>query len=270
MWAAGCIVTELVSRSPVFPGSDTRSQLDIICKVLGKFPSSFIEKSKSEEMRRYIKKLPSYKANALHSLFPRANRDAMELAQLLLEFDPSARLRAGEALWHPYLASMSTASGVHEMHKHCSTHIVDELADEFTFENQADAAVYYEELLKEMQHYEIRLQSTEKDESDVPLSSRIGADGNGARTVASTVDRAERSDVKTGRRESMAGDEWKAAPEGERCQGITRRREPGSTAERRAIDPNIFSSCVTDQSPAANTNGVATKRKQTLSHCIVA
>lgn len=35
LWAAGCIMAELLSLRPLFPGDDERGELYQICKVLG-------------------------------------------------------------------------------------------------------------------------------------------------------------------------------------------------------------------------------------------
>lgn len=42
MWAAGCILAEMVLRSPLFPGCNTQQQLELICSGLGKPPTPFI------------------------------------------------------------------------------------------------------------------------------------------------------------------------------------------------------------------------------------
>jgi serine/threonine protein kinase len=43
MWAVGCIVAELVGRTPIFPGADSLQQLTLICQCLGKPSAAFIK-----------------------------------------------------------------------------------------------------------------------------------------------------------------------------------------------------------------------------------
>jgi serine/threonine protein kinase len=46
MWAAGCIMGELLGRTPLFPGSDSGKQLELISNTLGKPPIEFIEQAR--------------------------------------------------------------------------------------------------------------------------------------------------------------------------------------------------------------------------------
>lgn len=51
MWAVGCIIAELINRSPLFPGENTMKQLGIIIKVLGSPTEAFILKSSKMSCR---------------------------------------------------------------------------------------------------------------------------------------------------------------------------------------------------------------------------
>jgi serine/threonine protein kinase len=51
MWAVGCIVAELVGRSPLFPGSDSYKQMQLICQCTGKPSSDFIASCRKEPFR---------------------------------------------------------------------------------------------------------------------------------------------------------------------------------------------------------------------------
>ena len=46
VWAVGCIIGELIGRTPMFPGADSMKQLELICNLLGKPPSNFVERSR--------------------------------------------------------------------------------------------------------------------------------------------------------------------------------------------------------------------------------
>ena len=43
MWAVGTILAELIGRSPLFPGSDSLKQLDMIVRLMGKPPDKFMQ-----------------------------------------------------------------------------------------------------------------------------------------------------------------------------------------------------------------------------------
>lgn len=51
MWSVGCILAELFLRKPLFPGSDTMKQLEVISSYLGKPEESFIRRSQKSTRR---------------------------------------------------------------------------------------------------------------------------------------------------------------------------------------------------------------------------
>ncbi|KIH60785.1 hypothetical protein ANCDUO_08952 [Ancylostoma duodenale] len=54
VWSVGCILAELVSRKPMFPGDDHIDQLTRIMGVVGTPSADFLSKIQSEEARNYI------------------------------------------------------------------------------------------------------------------------------------------------------------------------------------------------------------------------
>jgi serine/threonine protein kinase len=58
MWAVGCIIAELIVRTPLFPGTDTMRQLETICGTLGKPDSKFIRKSRKQQFSEYLMSMP--------------------------------------------------------------------------------------------------------------------------------------------------------------------------------------------------------------------
>jgi mitogen-activated protein kinase 15 len=51
-----------------------------------------------------LESLPPTKAKKLRDMFPTASEEALDLLKSLLQFNPSKRLTADEALAHPYVA----------------------------------------------------------------------------------------------------------------------------------------------------------------------
>ncbi|KAL0572271.1 mitogen activated protein kinase [Marasmius crinis-equi] len=106
MWSVGCVLAEMLSGRPLFPGRDYHHQLQIILEVLGT-PSldDFYEVSSSRS-REYIRALPFRKKKSFATMpgFEGKNSHAIDLMERCLTFSPKRRIEVGEALRHPYLA----------------------------------------------------------------------------------------------------------------------------------------------------------------------
>jgi serine/threonine protein kinase len=51
MWAVGCIMAELLTRSPLFPGENTMKQLGLIIRAMGAPSDEFIMRSNKSVFR---------------------------------------------------------------------------------------------------------------------------------------------------------------------------------------------------------------------------
>ena len=107
IWSAGCILAELIGRTPLFPGKNYIHQLEMITDVLGKPTDEEINMFENEKARKFMRSLPSKKKVSFAVLFPNASEPALDLLSKMLVFDPSKRITAEEALHHPYLAMLS-------------------------------------------------------------------------------------------------------------------------------------------------------------------
>ncbi|KAK1426496.1 hypothetical protein QVD17_15170 [Tagetes erecta] len=100
IWSAGCILAELLLGQPLFPGENAVDQLVEIIKVLGT-PTR-------EELRcmnpNYTDfRFPQVKAHPWHKVFQkRMPPEAIDLASRLLQYSPSLRCNALEAIAHPF------------------------------------------------------------------------------------------------------------------------------------------------------------------------
>jgi len=105
MWSAGCILAELLSGRPAFPGSSTLNQLDRIMEVTGYPSAADLAAVASPFAATMLESLPPPPAaRPLRELFPGAPPEALDLMRRLLHFSPSMRLTAEEALRHPYVS----------------------------------------------------------------------------------------------------------------------------------------------------------------------
>jgi mitogen-activated protein kinase 1/3 len=106
IWSIGCIFAELLGRKPLFPGVDYLDQVKRIIAVLG-YPSeadkTFIT---NPSARRFLARIPMKKKIEWRRLYPRANPQALDLLDKMLQFNPGRRLNVGQCLRHPYFASI--------------------------------------------------------------------------------------------------------------------------------------------------------------------
>ncbi|KAI6043956.1 CMGC/MAPK protein kinase [Pisolithus marmoratus] len=99
----GCILAEMLSGKPLFPGRDYHHQLSLILDVLGTPTLDEFYAITTRRSRDYIRALPFRKRKPFAQLFPNANPLAIDFLTKTLTFDPKKRLTVEEALEHPYL-----------------------------------------------------------------------------------------------------------------------------------------------------------------------
>jgi mitogen-activated protein kinase 1/3 len=104
MWSAGCLLAELYSRKPIFPGRDVKNQIEVICQIVGKPTSEEMKEIPNRRAREFLTSLPDFPKADLRQLLPDACPQAIDLITKLLEFDPRNRLSANAALEHPFVA----------------------------------------------------------------------------------------------------------------------------------------------------------------------
>ncbi|KHG15311.1 Mitogen-activated protein kinase 4 [Gossypium arboreum] len=106
IWSVGCILGEIMSRQPLFPGKDYVHQLRLITELIGSPDDSSLGFLRSDNARRYVRQLPQYPRQNFSSRFPNMSPGAIDLLEKMLIFDPHRRITVDEALCHPYLAPL--------------------------------------------------------------------------------------------------------------------------------------------------------------------
>lgn len=108
IWSAGCIMAEMFTGRPLFPGTTNEDQLLKIFRLMGtpserSWPgiSSFPE---------YKQTWPVYATQELRSLLPQVDSLGIQLLGQLLQLRPEMRCSAQQALAHPWFAELNARS----------------------------------------------------------------------------------------------------------------------------------------------------------------
>ncbi|KAI9173595.1 hypothetical protein LWI28_003529 [Acer negundo] len=106
IWSVGCILGEIMTREPLFPGKDYVHQLRLITELIGSPDNASLAFLRSDNARRYFRQLPQCRKQQFATRFPNMSQGAIDLLEKMLVFDPNKRITADEALCHPYLSSL--------------------------------------------------------------------------------------------------------------------------------------------------------------------
>ncbi|OIW19831.1 hypothetical protein TanjilG_24544 [Lupinus angustifolius] len=106
VWSVGCILGEIMTREPLFPGKDYVHQLRLITELVGSPDDASLGFLRSDNARRYFRQLPQYRKQTFSARFPNVPPEALDLLEKMLIFDPNKRITVDEALCHPYLSSL--------------------------------------------------------------------------------------------------------------------------------------------------------------------
>uniref|UniRef100_H2ZA09 Mitogen-activated protein kinase n=1 Tax=Ciona savignyi TaxID=51511 RepID=H2ZA09_CIOSA len=103
IWSVGCILAEMISNRPIFPGKHYLDQLNHILGILGSPSEEDLNCIINEKARAYLMSLPHKERHPWTRLYPKADHKALDLLDKMLTFNPSKRINVDDALAHEYL-----------------------------------------------------------------------------------------------------------------------------------------------------------------------
>ncbi|KAM4041560.1 serine/threonine-protein kinase ICK isoform 2-T3 [Anomaloglossus baeobatrachus] len=119
IWAVGCIMAEIYTLRPLFPGSSEIDTIFKICQVLGTpkkndWPEGY-QLASAMNFR-----WPHCVPNNLKTLIPNASSDGIQIMRDMLQWDAKKRPTASKALRHPYFLvgqALGTSQRIQELTK---------------------------------------------------------------------------------------------------------------------------------------------------------
>ncbi|KAI9803707.1 MAG: negative regulator of the PHO system [Piccolia ochrophora] len=109
IWSAGCIMAEMYTGRPLFPGTTNEDQLQKIFRLMG---------TPSERSWPGISQFPEYKPNFhiyatqdLRLILPQIDQMGLDLLSRMLQLRPEMRIGAKEALVHPWFSDLNRLRG---------------------------------------------------------------------------------------------------------------------------------------------------------------
>ncbi|XP_060525252.1 MAPK/MAK/MRK overlapping kinase-like isoform X2 [Cylas formicarius] len=100
VWATGCVFYEMITLSPLFPGSSEIDQLAKIHQILGSPSVQFLNKLKSKS--RNCVYFPKVRGSGVDQILPHVTRNGKEILQYTIEYDPDKRSNVRRLLKNAY------------------------------------------------------------------------------------------------------------------------------------------------------------------------
>uniref|UniRef100_A0A672LGM6 Cyclin dependent kinase 18 n=1 Tax=Sinocyclocheilus grahami TaxID=75366 RepID=A0A672LGM6_SINGR len=105
MWGVGCILYEMATGRPMFPGSTVKEELHLIFRLMGTpTEETWPRITANEEFKSYL--FPQYRAQALINHVPRLDTEGIDLLTALLLYDTKRRIAAESSLRHSYFLTL--------------------------------------------------------------------------------------------------------------------------------------------------------------------
>lgn len=112
VWSIGCIFAEMLTRKPLFPGSNTKHQLELVLQQLGAPKQHEISAIRNVKCRQFIQQFIEQESKSgrrppnLADRFPQSSSAAVQLVEAMLTFSPSRRITVDDAIRHEYTAEL--------------------------------------------------------------------------------------------------------------------------------------------------------------------
>lgn len=147
MWSVGCILYELITAKPLFPGKSTKHMFGLVLEVTG-LPdkSEYNEIKKKYELMLDFSMFDKFTKKSMKSLIGAYTKDTQtwDFLSKLLVFNPDKRMTVEEALDHPYVSDFHKI----EEEIECERKVTIPMDDNQKFSLEEYREKLYDEILK--------------------------------------------------------------------------------------------------------------------------
>jgi len=105
IWGAGCVMFEILTLVPIFPGNNEMDMIHRIHNVIGTPHQRVLDRFKKHATHIEFN-FPAKPGTGIEKLLPHASRDCIDLLKLILTYDPEERITADQILRHDYFKEL--------------------------------------------------------------------------------------------------------------------------------------------------------------------
>ncbi len=105
LWGVGCVLFEILSLFPLFPGNDELDQVHKIHNVLGTPEPGLL--AKFQKFATHMEfNFPTKEGSGIQKMAPHLSPEVQDLIIKLLVYNPDNRITASQALKHPWFKDL--------------------------------------------------------------------------------------------------------------------------------------------------------------------